>query len=100
MKAALRTDDDTVAWQAWNVAHDLIWQSCRPGPPLVFPGEKELIRAMYDQIGKEEQIISPLLDFKLPPLRCISGSPVVQLHFHSRSRIEESFQGHCKPELR
>ena len=59
LKEALRTGDDTVAWQAWNVAHDLIWQSCRPGPPLVFPGEKELIRAMYDQIGKEEQIISP-----------------------------------------
>ena len=42
-----------------HVAHDLIWQCCRPGPPLVFPGEKELIRAMYDQIGKEEQVISP-----------------------------------------
>ena len=59
LKEALRTDDDTIAWQAWNVTHNLIWQSCRPGPPLVFPGEKELIRAMYDQIGKEEQIISP-----------------------------------------
>ena len=59
LKEALRTDDDTLAWQAWNVAHDLIWQSCRPGPPLVFPGKKELIRAMYDQIGKEEQVISP-----------------------------------------
>ena len=59
LKEALRTDDDTLAWHAWNVAHDLIWESCRPGPPLVFPGEKELIRAMYDQIGKEEQIISP-----------------------------------------
>ena len=32
LKEALRTDDDTIAWQAWNVAHDLIWQSCRPGP--------------------------------------------------------------------
>ena len=58
LKEALRTDDDTLAWQAWHVAHDLIWQCCRPGPPLVFPGEKELIRAMYDQIGKEEQVIS------------------------------------------
>ena len=29
----------SIAWQAWNVAHDLIWQSYRPGPPLVF-GEK------------------------------------------------------------
>eukprot|EP00434_Breviolum_minutum_P045896 symbB.v1.2.041250.t1/scaffold7975.1/size9582/1 len=57
MKEALRTDDNTIAWQAWNVAHDLIWQSCRPGPPLVFPGEKELIRAMYDQIGEEEQVM-------------------------------------------
>ena len=26
---------------------------------LVFPGEKELICAMYDQIGKKEQVISP-----------------------------------------
>ena len=59
LKEALRTDDDTVAWQAWNVAYNLIWQACRPGPPLVFPGEKELIGAMYEQIGKEEQIISP-----------------------------------------
>ena len=59
LKEALRTDDDTLAWQAWHVAHDLIWQCCRPGPPLVFPGEKELIRAMYDQIGKEEQVIFP-----------------------------------------
>ena len=59
LKEALRTDDDTLAWQAWHVAHDLIWQCCRPGPLLVFPGEKELIRAMYDQIGKEEQVISP-----------------------------------------
>ena len=24
-----------------------------------FAGEKKLIRAMYDQIGKEEQVISP-----------------------------------------
>ena len=58
-KEALRTDGSTIAWQAWNVAHDLIWQSCRPGPPLVFPGEKEIIRAMYAQIGEEEQVISP-----------------------------------------
>ena len=55
LKETLRIDDDTLVWQAWNVAHDLIWQSCRPGPPLVFPGEKELV----DQIGKEEQVISP-----------------------------------------
>ena len=48
-----------IAWQAWHVAHDLIWQSCRPGPPLVFPGEKELTRAMYAQISEEEQVISP-----------------------------------------
>ena len=26
---------------------------------LVFPGEKELIRAMYEQIREEEQVISP-----------------------------------------
>ena len=58
-KEVLRTDGNTIAWQAWNVAHDLIWQSCRPGPPLVFPGEKELTRAMYAQIGEEEQVISP-----------------------------------------
>ena len=27
LKEALRTDDDTLAWQAWNVAHDLIYGS-------------------------------------------------------------------------
>ena len=59
MKEALRTDGNAVAWQAWNVAHDLIWQSCRPGPLLVFPGKKETIRAMYAQIGEEEHVISP-----------------------------------------
>ena len=59
LKEALRTDDDTLAWQAWHVAHDLIWECCSPNPPLVFPGETELTRAMYDQIGKEEQVISP-----------------------------------------
>ena len=58
-KEALRTDGNTVAWQTWNVAHDLIWQSCRPGPLLVFPGEKELTCAMYAQIGEKEQVISP-----------------------------------------
>eukprot|EP00434_Breviolum_minutum_P039870 symbB.v1.2.035412.t1/scaffold4762.1/size40733/3 len=58
-KEALRTDDNTIAWQAWHAAHDLIWQSCIPGPPLVFPGEYELISAMYTQIGEEEQVISP-----------------------------------------
>ena len=57
-KEALRAGN-ILAWQAWNVAHDLIWQSCQPGPPLVFPGEKEIIRAMYAQIGEEEQVISP-----------------------------------------
>ena len=58
-KEALRTDDDPIAWQAWHAAHDLIWQSCIPGPPLVFPGEYELISAMYTQIGEEEQVVSP-----------------------------------------
>ena len=59
LKETLRTDDDTLAWQTWHVAHDFMWQCCRSGPLLVFPGEKELIRAMYDQIGKKEQVISP-----------------------------------------
>ena len=58
-KEALRTDDDAKAWQAWHAAHDPIWQSCIPGPPSVFPGEYELISAMYTQIGEEEQVISP-----------------------------------------
>ena len=31
----------------------------KKGPPLVFPGEKEIFRAMYAQVGEEEQIISP-----------------------------------------
>ena len=43
-KEALRTDGNTIAWQAWG---------------LVFPGEKEIFRAMYAQVGEEEQVISP-----------------------------------------
>ena len=58
-KEALRTDGNTIAWQAWDTAGNIIWQSCQPGPPLVFPGEKEIFRAMYAQVGEEEQIISP-----------------------------------------
>ena len=58
-KEALRTDGNTIAWQAWDTARNIIWQSCQPGPPLVFPGEKEIFRAMYAQIGEEEQVISP-----------------------------------------
>ena len=58
-KEALRTDGNTIAWQAWDTARNIIWQSCQPGPPLVFPGEKEIFRAMYAQIGEEEPVISP-----------------------------------------
>eukprot|EP00434_Breviolum_minutum_P009685 symbB.v1.2.008526.t1/scaffold527.1/size293072/24 len=58
-KEALRTDGNTIAWQAWDTARNIIWQSCQPGPPIVFPGEKEIFRAMYAQIGEEEQVISP-----------------------------------------
>ena len=58
-KEALRTDGNTIAWQAWDTARNIIWQSCQPGPPLVFPGEKEIFRAMYAQVGEEEQVISP-----------------------------------------
>ena len=35
LKEVLRTDNDTLAWQAWRVAYDLIWQCCRPGPGRV-----------------------------------------------------------------
>ena len=58
-KEALRTDGNTAAWQAWYAAHNLISQLCQPAPPLVFPAEQEIFRAMYAQIGEEEQVISP-----------------------------------------
>ena len=58
-KEALRTDGNTAAWEAWYAAQNLIWQLCQPAPPLVFPGEQEIFRAMYAQIGEEEQVISP-----------------------------------------
>ena len=50
-KEALRTDGNIIAWQAWDTARNIIWQSCQPGPPLVFPGEMEIFRAMYAQVG-------------------------------------------------
>ena len=59
LKEVLRTDDNTLVWQAWHSAHNLRGECCRSGRLLVFPGEMKLTRAVYDQIGKEEQIISP-----------------------------------------
>ena len=57
-KEALRTDGNTAAWQAWYAAQNLLRQLCQPAPPLVFPGEQEIFRAMYAQVGEEEQVIS------------------------------------------
>eukprot|EP00434_Breviolum_minutum_P045708 symbB.v1.2.041039.t1/scaffold7757.1/size9484/1 len=59
MKEALRTDGNTAAWQAWYAAQDLLRQLRQPAPPLVFPGEQVIFRAMYAQVGEEEQVISP-----------------------------------------
>ena len=58
MKEALRTDGNTAAWQAWYAAQNLLRQVRQPAPPLVFPGEQEIFRAMYAQVAEEEQVIS------------------------------------------
>ena len=58
MKEALRTDGDPAAWQAWSTTLNQIWQLRRPAPPLVFPGEQEIILDMYTHVRDEEQIIS------------------------------------------
>ena len=34
LKEALRTDDDTLAWQAWHVAHDLFVAVLQTWPTL------------------------------------------------------------------
>ena len=59
MKEAWRTDGNTATWQAWYAAQDQLGQLRQPAPPLVFPGEQEIFRAMYAQVGEEEQVISP-----------------------------------------
>ena len=59
MKEALRNEGNTAAWQAWYAAQNLLRQVRQPAPPLVFPGEQEIFRAMYAQVGEEEQIIYP-----------------------------------------
>ena len=59
MKEALRTDGNTAAWQAWSTTQNQLRQLRQPAPPLVFPGEQEIFRAMYAQVGEEEQVISP-----------------------------------------
>ena len=59
MKEALRTDGNTAAWRAWSATQNQLRQLRQPAPPLVFPGEQEIFRAMYAQVGKEEQVISP-----------------------------------------
>ena len=52
MKEALRTDGNTAAWQVWYAAQDLLGQVRQPAPLLVFPGEQEIFRAMYAQVGE------------------------------------------------
>ena len=59
MKEALRTDGNTAAWHAWSTTQNQLRQLRQPAPPLVFPGEQEIFRAMYAQVGEEEQVISP-----------------------------------------
>ena len=56
-KEALRTDGNTAAWQAWYAAQNLIPQSCQPAPPIGV-SRREIFRAMYAQIGEEEQVFS------------------------------------------
>ena len=59
MKEALRTDGNSAVWQAWTTTQNQLRQLRQPAPPLVFPGEAEIFRDMYTQVGEEEQIISP-----------------------------------------
>ena len=59
MKEALRTDGNSAVWQAWTTTQNQLRQLRQPAPPLVFPGEAEIFRDMYTQVGGEEQIISP-----------------------------------------
>ena len=59
MKEALRTDGNIAVWQAWTTTQNQLRQLRQPAPPLVFPGEAEIFRDMYTQVGEEEQIISP-----------------------------------------
>ena len=61
-KEALRTDGNTIAWQAWDTARNIIWQSCQPGPPLVFPGEKEIFVPCMPKSEKKNK------SFPLPTL--------------------------------
>ena len=50
---------ETAAWQAWSTTQNHLRQLRQPAPPLVFPGKPEIFRAMYAQVGEEEQVISP-----------------------------------------
>ena len=59
MKEALRTDGHIAVWQAWTTTQNQLRQLRQPAPPLVFPGEAEIFRDMYTQVGEEEQIIPP-----------------------------------------
>ena len=58
MKEALRTDGNSAVWQAWTATQNQLRQLRQPAPPLVFPGEAEIFRDMYTQVGEEGQIIS------------------------------------------
>ena len=52
VKEALLADGNTAAWQAWSTTQYQLRQLRQPAPPLVFPGEQEIFRAMYAQFGR------------------------------------------------
>ena len=58
MKDDLRTDDDPAAWRTWRNSQQLLRRQRRPGPPLEFPGDSDMVEALYAQAREEVQGIS------------------------------------------
>ena len=60
-KEALRTDGNTIAWQAWDTARTLFGSHVNQAHHWCFQAKRRFFRAMYAQVGEEETSHFPSL---------------------------------------
>lgn len=58
LKDDLRNNNDSAAWRMWKISQRHIKQLKQPGPPVVFPGDSDMIATLYAQVREEVQEVS------------------------------------------
>ena len=58
MKDDLHNDQDPTAWRMWYNSQQQLKRLRQPGPPVVFPGDSDMVATLYAQVREEIQVIS------------------------------------------